>query len=216
MLTTEVTVPTRLDVPGIGQPAAREGPLVPPAGQAARVVDDAVDGVHGGSGQPADIAGGAIVQALLQGAGRKGGPQAAAVCAAGGVPRLAGEGDALRPAPVRAGAGEAPPVAGMGGGQVAAYTGGFVADLHARDSSRERARETTGRSRGPSTRRSPYLPVFTIGPRDAKWTQQAGIAGRAGSARARAVHVEGRGRRAGSKGGVEGRAEDRGSNPECG
>ena len=133
----------QLDVLPVGQ-SSGEGPLVPRAGQPARVVHDAVDRVDGGSGQHVGVAGGDIVLAR-KGMGREGLPEAAAVGAAGGMPRLARDGDALRPAPVRTGAGEAMPVTVLGRPQILADPGHFVADLHARDSSREPPRGTTGR-----------------------------------------------------------------------
>ena len=123
----------QLDVPGVGQPVG-QGLLIPPAGQSARVVDDAVDGVHGRCGEQVGVPGIEVVRAG-QGMGRERRPQAAAECTSGRVPHLARDGDALRPAPVRTGTREAPPVARMGSREIVADGGRFVANLHARDSS---------------------------------------------------------------------------------
>ena len=141
MLTTRDHRSHQLDVLGVGQSVGQR-PLVPGAGQPARVVDDAVDGVHCRIGQRVEIARIGVVRAG-QGMRGEGRPQAAAVRAAGSVPRLARDRDALRPAPVRAGRRETPPVARVGGREIAADAERFVSNLHAPDSSPGPVRVTT-------------------------------------------------------------------------
>ena len=87
MLTTRDDGSHQLDVLCVGQ-AVRQGPLVPRPGQSARVVDDAMDGVHGRRGQHVRSEGMHIVRAR-QGVRRQSRPQATAERTPGRVSHLA-------------------------------------------------------------------------------------------------------------------------------